>query len=256
MKAPAVHSYRWLAQYYNDFFLPIRAPFDAARERLLRRILPNVRTACDLACGTGITAIGLAKRGVRTYALDLSPQMCRIARKNARQAKVSIKGVRVIRADMRNFKLPERVDLITCEGDALNHIPRKQDLRSVAKCVARALKPGGYFFFNVNTPIGFGKYWTGTVCLETPKAVMVMRSGHNPQAYRAWSNIDLFIRKGKAWQRRRERVEEVCWTQDTIRHTFLMAGFDQLRAWDAAPFFKDNSTISAGCYTFYLARKA
>lgn len=253
MKAPAVHSYHWLAQYYDDFFSPIRAPLDTAREHLLRRILPGVKTACDLACGTGVTATSLAGTGIRTYALDLSPQMCRVTRRNAREAKVSLQ---VIQADMRSFKLPERVDLITCEGDALNHIPRKQDLRSVAKCVARALKPGGYFFFNVNTPIGFRKYWTGTVFLERPGAVMVMRSGHNAQADRAWSDINLFIRNGQVWQRRRERVEEVCWKQDKIRHTFLMAGFDQLRAWDAAPFFKDNSMISAGCYTIYLARKA
>ena len=84
---------------------------------------------------------------------------------------------------------------------------------------------------------------------------MVMRSGHSPEADRAWSDVDWFIREGDRWLRRRERVEEVSWTRDEIRHVLLMAGFDQLRVWDAAPFFKDNSMMSPGCYAVYLARK-
>ena len=252
MNAPAVRPYHWLAKYYDDFFSSMRSPLDEARERLLRRILPGVKLACDLACGTGTTAVSLAQKGIRTYALDLSPDMCRLARKKIRSAHLR---VQVLQADMRSFKLPERVDLITCEGDALNHIPRKQHLRSVARCVARSLQPDGHFFFSINTPVGFRRYWTGTVCLESPGAVMVMRNGHNAKADRAWSDVDWFISEGNRWRRRRERVEEVCWTREEIRHTFLMAGFDQLRAWDAAPFFKDNPMFAPGCYTIYLARK-
>jgi SAM-dependent methyltransferase len=178
--------------------------------------------------------------------------MCRLARRKIRDAQLTVP---VLQADMRSFKIPERVDLITCEGDALNHIPKKQDLRRVARCVARALAPGGYFFFSINTPIGFRKYWTGTVCVEKPGAIMVMRNGHNQKADHAWCDVDWFISEGNHWRRRRERVEEVCWTREEIRHVFLMAGFDQLRAWDAAPFFKNNAMISPGCYTIYLGRK-
>ena len=252
MKAPVIRRYRWLAQYYDDFFSPIRKPLDDARDRLLRRILPDVKTACDLACGTGTTSVDLACKGIRTYAVDLSPHMCTLARRKARSAQVRVS---VLQADMRTFMLPEPVDLIICEGDALNHVPSKRDLRSVAKSVARALRPGGYFFFSINTSIGFRKYWTGTVFLEKPAAVMVMRSRHNSEADRAWGDIDFFIREGNRWRRRHECVEEVCWTRDEIRRVFLMAGFVQLRAWDAAPFFKNNSMMSPGCYTIYLARK-
>jgi SAM-dependent methyltransferase len=157
---------------------------------------------------------------------------------------------------MRTLRLPESVDLVICEGDALNHLPRKADLRVVAKPVERALRPGGHFFFDVNNSRGFKKYWAATVWFEKPGVVSVMRNGHNRQADRAWSDIEWFIRDGSCWRRRHERVEEVCWESGEIRRTFREAGFDRLRAWDAAPFFKDNSVVGPGCRTFYLVRKA
>jgi hypothetical protein len=54
---------------------------------VLGRILPHVEAACDLACGTGTTALNLARKGIRTYAVDLSPLMCRAARKKAARAR-------------------------------------------------------------------------------------------------------------------------------------------------------------------------
>ena len=245
--------YRWLARYYDQLFQPFRSPMEAARERVLGRILPRVETACDLACGTGTTAVILARAGIKTYAVDLSPLMCRLAQKKADRARLPLQ---VLRADMRNFRLPETVDLITCEYDAVNHIPRKTDLRLVAKAVARALRPGGYFFFDVNNSLAFERIWSGVVWLEKPSVVLVMRNGHNRRADRAWSDIEWFIREGRCWRRHHERVEEVCWSRDEMRRVFLKAGFDQLRAWDAAPFWKNNPRIPPGCRTIYLARKA
>lgn len=244
--------YRFLAQYYDHLFGAFRAPMDAARERLLRRILPRVETACDLACGTGTTALTLARKGIKMYAVDLSPLMCRLAREKANRARLP---VRVFRADMRSFQLPETVDLITCEYDAVNHVPRKSDLQRVARAVQRALRPGGYFYFDVNNSSGFKRYWSGAVWIEKPGVVLVMRNGHNRQASRAWSDIEWFIREGKVWRRHHERVEELCWDTEEIRRTFRESGFDQVRAWDAAPFFKKNLPVSPGCRTIYLARK-
>lgn len=248
-----VKPYRWLAQYYDDFFAPFRAPLDVAREQALRGVLPNVKGACDLACGTGTTALTLARKGIKTYAVDLSPLLCRLAHQKASRAAAPM---RVLRQDMRTLRLPESVDLVICEGDALNHLPRKADLRLVARAVERALWPGGHFFFDVNNSRGFRRYWATTVWLEKPDVVLVMRNGHNRQANRAWSDIEWFIRDGSCWRRRHERVEEICWESDEIRRTFQEAGFDRLRAWDAAPFFKKNPIVDPGCRTFYLVRKS
>ena len=156
---------------------------------------------------------------------------------------------------MRTFRLPESADLVICEGDALNHLPRKADLRMVAKTVERTLRPGGCFYFDVTNSLGFKKYWSATVWFEKPGVVLVMRNGHNRQADKAWSDIEWFIRDGSCWRRRHERVEEVCWEPDEIRRIFQEAGFDRPRAWDATPFFKDNPVVGPGCRTLYLVRK-
>jgi len=257
-----IRPYRWLAQYYDELFSSFRAPIDAARQRVLGPILPHVETACDLACGTGTTALMLARKGIKMYAVDLSPLMCRLAREKAARARLPL---RVLRADMRSFRLPQAVDLITCEYDALNHVPRRADLRRVAKAVVQALRPGGRFFFDVNNSLGFERYWSGTVWFERPGLAVVMRNGHNRQADRAWSDIEWFIQDGSSWRRHHERVEEVCWSSSEIRRTLREAGFDQVRAWDSAPFFlgrpnplgnKAGPLIRPGCRTVYLARKS
>ena len=155
--------YRWLAQYYDEMFSGWRDPMDRAREQLLRRIIPKVETACDLACGTGTTAIAIARQGIKMYGVDLSPLMCRMAREKVVRSGLPI---RILRADMRTFRLPEPVDLITCEYDALNHLPSKTGLPLVAQSVARALRPGGHFFFDVNNSLAFTQVWTSTVWLE------------------------------------------------------------------------------------------
>jgi SAM-dependent methyltransferase len=250
---PVPAPYRWLAGYYDELFGPWRKPMDRARKRLLRSVLPHVETGCDLACGTGTTAIALARTGIRMFAVDLSPRMCRCARQKAAADGVPLK---VIHADMRNFVLPERVGLVSCEYDALNHVPRRADLRKVCRSVARALLPGGWFYFDVNNAEGFERYWTGTVWIEKPGIVLVMRNGHDLRRRRAWSDVEWFIQRGRHWERRRERVEEVCWSEEEIRRTLAAEGFDDVNSWDAAPFFRQGKLVTAGCRTVYLARKA
>jgi len=244
-------TYRWLAKYYDHLF-DFRRPFDVARQHTVDPILPDVASACDLCCGTGTMALRFAAKGIQTFAVDLSPDMCRIARRKAREAALP---VRVIRAEMQDFRLPQSVDLVTCEFDALNHLPRKRDLLRVAKSVARALRPGGHFVFDVNNRLAFERIWSNTWFLDKDPVALVMHGGHEPGSDRAWSDVEWFVRTGRSWKRYHEHIEEVCWSAAEIRDALERAGFGSIRSWDAAPFFHDALT-RAGNRTFWRARKA
>ena len=186
------------------------------------------------------------------YGVDLSPGMCRAARRKAQQRKSTL---RVIQADMRNFRLPEPVDLILSQYDGVNHVPRRSDLPRVCKAVARALRPGGRFFFDVNNLAAFEKYWRGDWWVEKPGIVLVMRNGHNLRRRTAWCDCEWFVQKNRLWQRHTERVQEVCWSEDEIRGALTAAGFTEVQVWDGAPFFKGDGITTKGCRSFFLARK-
>lgn len=243
--------YKLLAVYYDRLFEPIRAPMGRVRQQVLGDILKRTSVACDLACGTGTTAVELARSGIRVYAVDASPEMCRLARKKAREAGVR---VRVLHSDMRSFRLPESMDLVTCEFDALNHLPRKSDLNRVARAVARALVPGGWFFFDVNHRAAFENVWAGTWRHELPGVVLVMHGGYDRRLQKGWSNAEWFIRKGNCWRRTIERVEEVAWTATEIRRSLRGAGFSTIRSWDQSTFVPEWK-LAPGYRTVYLAGK-
>ena len=243
--------YRWLADYYDLFFTNHYDWFDAARSTILGGILPQVESACDLCCGTGTTALALARKGISMCGVDLSPAMCRLARRKAAQARLPLP---VIQADMRAFRLAEPVGLVLCEYDALNHVGREEDLARVARAVARALRPGGWFYFDVNNRAAFQKIWSKGVSFAEKRGVsLIMHGGYDSSNDRGWTDADWFIRRGRLWSRHREHIEQVAWTAAEIRRTLRAAGFVSLRAWDAARF---RPGITPGCRTFYLARKA
>ncbi|HLW78771.1 MAG TPA: class I SAM-dependent methyltransferase [Terriglobia bacterium] len=244
--------YTQLAEYYDRFFTSHRPAYRRARRTILGPLLPRVRSACELACGTGWTALEFARRGIKVYAVDLSPVMCRIARAKARRAGAPV----VVRqGDMPTFRLPEPVDLITSEYDAVNHVLRKSDLMRVARAAARALRPGGYFYFDVNNRAHLEKNWSGASWQERPGVAMVMRGSYDRRRAKGCADFEWFVQDGKRWRRFREHVEEVWWTPAEIRRTLRAAGFQAIRAWDAAPFSQGHPRLPPGCRTFYLARK-
>src|SRR5512143_3095778 len=176
--------YSVFAEFYDQIAAPLRRPNLRARAKikillpLLQYRTPNrePRVFCDLCCGTGTSALEFARRGLRGYGVDASLHMLSVAR-----AKFARAGVRVetIHADMRKFRLPETVDLITCEFDAINHLKHKRDLQAVAKSVARALKPGCMFFIDANTQRAFEKLSVNNWILQGHGFFMAARGAYN-----------------------------------------------------------------------------
>ena len=96
----------------------------------------------DLACGTGILCGILAEAGMDASGMDFSKGMIAVARENFPQLSFSV-------GDMITFRPEEEYDLVTCTGDAVNHIPSLVDVASIFRNVYDYLTPGGYFVFDI-----------------------------------------------------------------------------------------------------------
>jgi SAM-dependent methyltransferase len=102
---------------------------------LLRQLHPNCQAALEIGCGKGEFSRRLAERSAHVLALDLSPEMIRIARTNS----ASESNIEFQIADVMTYDLPrEGFDCIASIA-TLHHLP----LPEIIGKMRAALKPGG-----------------------------------------------------------------------------------------------------------------
>lgn len=102
---------------------------------LLRHLPSNCHHVLEIGCGTGGFARLLAGRSQHVLALDLSPEMIRIAREQSKQ----FPNIEFQLADVRDWTLPvEGFDCIASIA-TLHHLPFPEILLKMKA----ALKPGG-----------------------------------------------------------------------------------------------------------------
>lgn len=136
---------------YSDVFCRVYNEFgwnyypEAFGEQLLRWLEENrvsPKTALDLGCGTGILCEILHKSGIEASGMDFSSGMIAIAREGNPNIHYEV-------ADMITYRPEKQFDLVTCTGDALNHIEALTDVEQIFRNVASYLSPGGYFIFDI-----------------------------------------------------------------------------------------------------------
>lgn len=136
---------------YSDVFCRVYNEFgwnyypEAFGEQLLKWMeKTNFRpkTAMDLACGTGILCEILHREGIEASGMDFSSGMIGIARERCPEISYHV-------ADMITYRPQEQFDLVTCTGDALNHIMNLSDVERIFENVHAYLAPGGYFVFDI-----------------------------------------------------------------------------------------------------------
>ena len=99
-------------------------------------------TAMDLACGTGVLCRILRETGMSVWGMDFSKGMIGIARQSSGDIHYDV-------ADMITYRPEKQFDLVTCTGDAVNHIPALSDVEKIFANVYAYLAPGGYFVFDL-----------------------------------------------------------------------------------------------------------
>ena len=158
---------------------PARLGYVAARTTLRgARVL-------DVGCGGGLLSEALAGEGAEVTALDLAPDLLKIARLHGLESGVKVdyrqRPVEALAAEM-----PESFDAVTCM-EMLEHVP---DPASVLRACATLLKPGGQLFLSTlnRTPAAFALAIVGAeyVARLLPKGTHRYQDFIRPSELAAW----------------------------------------------------------------------
>lgn len=195
---------------------------------ILRREGITPRTAADLACGTGSVTALLAEEGMDVTGVDMSEDMLTQAWDKCQSLK---KPPRFVCQRLQQLQLPKGVDLAVCALDSLDYITDPADCAQAIKRVYKVLNPGGIFIFDVNTPEKL-RAMDGQVFLDEDDDVYcVWRGEFDNQSNICTYAMDLFQRKGEAWERSFEEHQEYAYSEAQLKEYLKGAGFTHIRVY-------------------------
>jgi len=99
-------------------------------------------TALDVACGTGLHAIALARLGIQAAGADISEAMLAKARSHAHEFGVQILWIQASMQELRQH-LHAEYQAIFCLGNSLPHLLQQADLEAACANFYHLLSPGG-----------------------------------------------------------------------------------------------------------------
>ena len=132
--------YDWM--YDDDALANGRAINHPAAARLLQRI-GRSSAVLDAACGTGVDAAALARRGFTVWAADGSEAMAEAAAARFRRERLAIPVLRCTWADLPTVT-GERFDVVLCIGNSLVHAAGRDAMVGALTGLRRMARPGGY----------------------------------------------------------------------------------------------------------------
>ena len=98
----------------------------------------------DLMCGYGRHAIALARKGMAVTAVDNLGDYTNEIYEIAEKEQLPLK---VVRADVTNYRSDEITDLVICMGNSLNFF-NAEDTANILSNISACLNPGGHVLIN------------------------------------------------------------------------------------------------------------
>ncbi|WDS36727.1 bifunctional 2-polyprenyl-6-hydroxyphenol methylase/3-demethylubiquinol 3-O-methyltransferase UbiG [Pseudoxanthomonas sp.] len=159
---------------------PVRLQYVSTRLPLAgKRVL-------DVGCGGGLLSEALAAAGAQVTAIDLSPELLKVARLHKLESGVEVDYRQVAVEDLAE-EAPESFDAITCM-EMLEHVP---DPGAIIEACARLLKPGGQLFLSTlnRTPAAFALAVVGAeyIAKLLPKGTHKYADFIKPSELAAWT---------------------------------------------------------------------
>jgi SAM-dependent methyltransferase len=144
-------SYKHSAPYYDLFDKKENINF------YLKLAQKSKGKVLEIGVGTGRVAIPLAKQGIQVVGIDNSPEMLAQAKiKLEKEPSRVQKGIRLIKADMRSFKLNEKFAFIFMASGTYHHCEKTEDQINTLKNINDHLDEKGILAFDLSkTPLTF-----------------------------------------------------------------------------------------------------
>jgi len=195
-------------------------------ERIFKRFRVQPELVLDLACGTGIPTVMLARRGYHLIGLDRSQEMlAELAKKRGNLP------IELIHADMRQFTLARPVDAAICLYDSMNYLLTDADLVNCFGCVRRSLKRSGLFVFDMNTVYGLAEMWGSRTTTRTVgNIISIWQHSYDPQSRISTLHLTFWenpTEEGAEPQRFEEVHQERGYTVEEVERYLRQAGFTE-----------------------------
>lgn len=255
MSAATRPPYAVLAGYYDEVYGLWRELLSPARDEILRAHGVRHESVLDIGCGSGWQSLELARRGCRVVAVDPVAAFLRPLRAAARAGKLPI-DVRRGGALSLPIRPDEQFDLALATFDVLNHLETHEELASALAQAAKALRPGGHFLFDLNTPETIEAFPDHhRVTALAGGGLSAERGSFDPETGVGTVTRDWFLPEEAnpgRFRRTRERYREIAWPKRAVERTLHAAGLSARLFADASGWL---SFQPEGTRWLVLARK-
>ena len=203
-------------------------------------------SAADIGCGTGTFVDYLCRAGSGpVWGVDLSPQMLEVA---------AVKNVgnraKFLLQDMRQLRLPQPVDLVTCQFEALNYLTTTDDLHSAMFSFGSALTSGGSAVFDVTTERLDDPVENRLVYLQRSRSRSVtVRAQYDPLSRTQTARLEVADATGAEVEIHCQRAHPV----DDVTTAVAASGLELVAVHDLGDILPAGSESAGG--TVFLARR-
>lgn len=203
---------------------------DRLSDRMGDQLGGSALDVLDCACGIGTQALGLAARGHRVAATDLSERAARRAAAEAgRRGVALLPGV----ADMRRLPFADAaVDVVLCADNSVSHLATPDGLLAALRQMHRVLRPGGLLVLTVRSEVVRRTHpTTGPVGVtHTPAGRVItfqLWTWQEDGEHYDMEHIQLHP-SGDSWQVRVRRAPSWALLHDQLGELVEVAGFEEL----------------------------
>ncbi len=213
----------------------------------------------DAACGTGMHAIELARRGYRTAGADLSLRMIETARQNAEKAEVDVAfqtaGFTHLRETFQDSEIFP-FDAITCFGNSLPHLTTRDKIQEALIDFNQCLRKGGVLVLqnrNFDVVMAKRERWIGPQShTEGDSDWLFLRFyDFDPDGLITFNIVRLKREEGHEWKQAVSTVRLYPLLQEEMLELLELAGFEQVESFGKMenesfrPLTSENLVISA-----------